>query len=244
MILNIPSDNSELIIKWNNDDDVIKYLSWQRETAFRNISKENFESHLNKIYSSWWQGCIKTGIYKGLPASPRILDVGSGLAIFNLLAYQHLGHAKIFLLDKEEISHSGVYFSPQTPHGFYHNWNPVKDAINTTQIPIDDIIFMSPEDNWPSDLDLITSYGSWCWHYELDTYWKKAKESLKIGGKITLEISNNVLQYENVVKRISEEFNSYPILHLDIEKSNDEFFKDCIVNNNVIGKKCSWIRRK
>ena len=144
------------------------------------------------------------------------------------------------------MSYTGIYFSPNEAHGFYHSWGPVADAIQTSKFNHSDFTFLEPDDLWPKDLDLITSFGSWCWHYDLETYWRKAKESLKIGGKIYLEISNNVLQYKDVMKIISTEFETVPRVAKILQK-NDRVNKlkgDVLVDNSGVGYRCCWIRRK
>ena len=65
-----------------------------------------------------------------------------------------------------------------------------------------------PDADFP-EADCITSYLSWGWHYPKETYWTKTMSSLKIGGKLILDI--RTLPDRDVIGEISEEMKSEPV---------------------------------
>ncbi len=238
--LNVQCGKRTLTLKWNNRDNLRKFLVWQRDSYFSNYD-QTFELRMDHIWNNIWTELLRLQIYKISPQS-KILDIGSGIGIANLLAYQYLNGGDFFLVDKEEISYSGKYFDTETAHGFYNSWNPTKDAIESTPLPKDKFTFLSPLDTWPENVDLITSYGSYCWHYQLDSYWHKVKQSLRIGGKLYLEISNNVAAVENVIGTVSEELGGDP--EIWPIKSGNRNWNGALVAAGTIGNRCLWYRKK
>jgi len=70
---------------------------------------------------------------------------------------------------------------------------------------------LSPEDQWPEEVDCVTSYISFCWHYPKEVYWNKIMRSLKIGGKLVLDI--RTLPDRDVIAEISKDMGSTPTAH-------------------------------
>lgn len=238
--LNVPCGKRTLTIKWKDQDNLRKFLVWQRNSYFPSDDR-TFEEYMDHMWNNIWTELLRLQIYKISPQS-RILDIGSGIGVANLLAYQYLGGGQFFLLDKEEISYSGKYFDTEIAHGFYNSWEPTKDAIDTTLLPKENFIFLSPTDTWPENIDLITSYGSYCWHYQLNTYWDRVKQSLRKGGKLYLEISNNVASVEDVIGTISEELGCDP--EIWPIKSGNRDWNGVLIENGTIGNRCLWYRKK
>jgi SAM-dependent methyltransferase len=238
--LNVKSEERTLTLKWKDKNNLRQFLFWQRSSYFPKQDK-SFEKCMDHLWNGIWQDLLRLKIYKISPQS-KILDIGSGIGIINLLAFQYINGGNFFLLDKEEISYTGKYLDKEIGHGFYNSWVPTKDAIESTPLPKDKFTFLSPLDTWPKHVDLITSYGSYCWHYQLDSYWHKIKQSLRIGGKLQLEVSNNVAAVENVIGIVSEELKCDPEIW-PIESGN-RIWNGAHIKNGTIGNRCIWYRNK
>ena len=224
-------DKGPLEIQWSNDEVFKKCQTWQRS---EHISSDNFDEACNQFYTVLWRHLSNHRVYDDLPSNPSILDIGSGTGILSFLAYQYLNKkAKIYLLDKTEFSHPGKdgHFYKDEGYGFYHDWESTRDVIATSGFNPADFVLLNPNDQWDTEFDLVTSHASWCWHYPLDTYWANVKATLKIGGKLSLDVSKTALLKNPIVYKISNEFRSDPILvpHMN--------------NGEEWGYKCIWIRK-
>jgi SAM-dependent methyltransferase len=140
----------------------------------------------------------------------KIVDVGCGVAFFDLIASQINQQATFFLVDKSENTLIKGGPDYQQIHGHYNNWDVVYDCINSSGLDKDRFVTIDPSDPWPSDIDLVLSTYSWCWHYPKETYWDKVIKNLKIGGILAVDIRN--LPDRNVIQEISEEFGNNPII--------------------------------
>jgi SAM-dependent methyltransferase len=235
--ISINSNNKILNISVTDLNLYRKYTLYQRHGVIRtddsassrlNITKESnvgVEQDIATFYTTYWDTLLSLGYYTNLPVDPIILDIGSGIGILDILAYQYLDNRGTFyLLDKGSHTFTGSDYSHT--HGFYHNWDVTRDIIKTTNCNEDSFIFLNPNSKWPDKIDLITSSVSWCWHYPFNTYWNKVKTHLAIGGKLALEISNSAEADSNIIETISKEFNSVPV----------------ITNMRDLGYRCVWIR--
>ena len=157
-----------------------------------------------------WELIQIAGYYDRLPNDPVILDIGSGIGLVDMLAYQYLPEtAKFYLVDKNEVTANlASYPQYSEDYFFYHDWTVTEDIIHSSNFNRDAFIFLDTQDNWPEQIDLITSYGSWCWHYPLSKYWDKVKSHLKIGGKLVIDVSDEAEADASVIETISNEFGS------------------------------------
>jgi len=144
-----------------------------------------------------------------------VVDVGSGVGLIDILLSQYATDACFFLVDRSQIllPKKNQFFSKSMDvnyHGFYNSWEVTRDIINSTQIDAKRFYFLDPTTIWPSDIDLVISTYSWCYHYPKTFYWDKVMTNLKVGGILILTVSKDI-NNQNVVKEISQDLASYPV---------------------------------
>jgi hypothetical protein len=153
----------------------------------------------------------------------KVIDVGSGLGINDLLMSQLRPDIDFHLVDKNISSQilkdtfdpsrePTAYFSKsmddENYHGFYNSTDITKDIIQHSPINSEKIHFLDPIDNWPSEVEYIMSIDSWMWHYHKNIYWNRLLKSLKVGGHfaVTMTLRNG----ERTIEEISNDLGSYP----------------------------------
>ena len=213
-------------------------LSWFRRRPFLNGELSQQNQHIVSLivwerfqwFSNTWLSDINTDNIK------KIIDVGSGLATTDILLSQYLPAVDFYLVDKNtfELPKISNYFSnsldEENYHGFYNSFDLVKDTLEYSGVNEEKINFLSPDDQWPEDVDIIFSTYSWMWHYHKDIYWSRLLKSLKIGGY--LMISTTLRDGETTVEDISMDLGSYPLSsdklqlhHSSIDRSRVNFDK-------------------
>lgn len=209
--LTVETDKGPLKVKWSDTNELAK---WSNMQAGLYLQAENslqvFYEHFPKWYQMFWNARHKLGIFD-LPEDVTIVDIGCGVAVIDLLLATYLPKSKFYLIDREGFEFKpGVYYDENYPQ--YHSWNPVIDAINATGLDPNRFTMQSPTDAFPKDVDVVTSYLSWGWHYPKDTYWSAVQENLKIGGMLVMDV--RFLPDRDVVNEISEEFKCKPVEQL------------------------------
>lgn len=187
----------------------------------------------------------------------KVIDVGSGMSLFDIILYKlsstETQGPNVYLVDKSERigGHATPYVKDENQHGFYNSWDCAIDVIKASNIPLDDFNFLSPEDSWPDDVDIIVSQYSWLWHYPSKTYLERAYNSLRPGGKLIVDVM--YLKEKDQAEEISELFKSKPIgFHETGAVINDEnyvhpFFKKPMkelyhIINGRHGMTCCWVK--
>lgn len=243
--INITANDKELSVSWKHDSLFKSVISLQRSILFikEDAHRLSFEptsdttNNIEKFFNNLWSKALEQKCYDGLPNNPVIVDIGSGIGIMDVLAYKYLNNTgKFYLLDKSERTYNSAHnlkFYHSTKHGFYHSDLVTADVLENSGCDVNAFVHINPTDSWPAQVDLITSWGSYCWHYPLDVYWDKVKNHLKVGGKLSLEILRTADEEQNFIKRISEEFKSSPT----IQEMSD-------VNGPTGGYRCVWIRNE
>ena len=253
--LEIESDKGPLKIQWSDINTLAIYGFLQSgRYGVEDFSREDFiredslEVAQHKIYfKGWHQNCWeprkKLGAYD-LPNGAKILDIGCGLAVVDLLLYSYIPNSQFFLLDNADIaSAKDLEMDPNEisyskNHPFYHSWDPITDAIKTSNFDEKRFTLLEPEDKFPEDLDLIMSSFSWCFHYPKEVYWDKVVSSLKTGGKLYLDVRS--LPDRDVIGEINEGLKSKPVVS-PIPKIKKII--DYHPNNlDVTGYRCVWIK--
>lgn len=200
------SQNTKLKVSWSDTENLKKWIATQRTRSYKikDLPDVVFFAEYQNWIQWYWNQIEKIGELE-LPNEPHILDIGSGIGIIDLFLHQMFPTSHISLIDKNDSSPiNGNLYGPL--HPFYNSWDPTIDAIKTTNLNIDNFKFLLPEDNWATDVDLITSHFSWCWHYDVQTYLDKVYDSLKQNGKLilTIRFTNN----ENIIKILNDKFGS------------------------------------
>lgn len=235
------NSNESMELRWTDNDNFLKYYGMQRLEPFRTVQSDYtgaIEAHVNK----WWRHRY-CKLYSVLPDNAKILDVGCGCAIMDLIASKYNRTFDFYLLDKGDLFKEWVWFNEK--HVFYHSWDIVQDFIINSKLVRDQFNFLTPESEWPEELDLVTSFFSWGFHYPVQNefgYWEKVLKKLKRGGYLYMDISNNHLQvHPEAIEFISDSLKSRPTI-------NPYQFKSGATNKNYIwkdgsmGYACYWIK--
>jgi SAM-dependent methyltransferase len=208
--LTVNTDRGPLQVKWNDAIELARWSNMQAGLYLQDTnSLQTFYEHFPRWYQMFWDARFKQGLFN-LADDSVIMDIGSGVAVIDLLLASYLPQSKFYLLDKEGFSfRKGVYYDKDYPE--YNSWGPVKDAIHATNLDPNRFTFMSPDSVWPEQVDVITSYLSYCWHYPKETYWDKVMQTLKVGGKLVLDV--RTLADRDVIDEISKDMKSEPVAH-------------------------------
>lgn len=208
--LNINSDSGTLSVKWQDTNTLALYANLQYNVYFQSRNNlQTFYEYFPRSNQFLWDQRHSQGVFD-LPKGAKILDIGCGLAVVDLLLAQYIPDSVFYLLDIEHYNFNKEnyeYFSKN--YQVYHSWQPIRDAIQTTGLDTERFKFINPTDTWPEELDAITAYYSYCWHFPRETYWSKVLNHLRIGGKLVLDIRH---MDNDTVGIISEAMRSEPII--------------------------------
>lgn len=243
--LNIESSKGNLAVSWSDLDSLAKCASIQAGRYLKNDTS-NIDLH-HKNFKEWnqmfWKQRENMGVFD-LPKSAKIVDIGAGTSIVDLLLYSYIPDSKFYLIDgnswditfKDTVTPS-VFFSKNYP--IYNSWEVVSDAITTSKFDQTRFVLLNPESEFPKDVDAVTSYFSYCFHYPKEAYWDKILASLKKGGKLVLDV--RLLKSTDVIGEISEEMKCDPVKFIlpELPKYTDNYE---IVESGVIGYRCMWTR--
>lgn len=211
-VLKIPTDRGDLSIKWSDVNNLAKWSNIQAGLYLQNkpSTLQLFFEHFPRWYNMFWNQRYNQGIFNDLSDDCKIIDIGCGISIIDLLLYSYFPKSKFWLLDKEGFKFKpGIFYDKDYPE--YNSWDPVIDAITTSEFDMNRFTFLDNNSVFPQDVDCITSYLSWGWHYPKETYWQQTLNSLKIGGKLVMDI--RVLSNQDIIGEISEDMKSKPIIH-------------------------------
>jgi SAM-dependent methyltransferase len=240
--LTINQGNSSVALNWKDPKELREWASWQAGKAFypNSMSDEEFRVKFNHRSQWHWN---RTASLVDMTSAKRIVDVGSGVAVQDLIASKLNPSAEFYLVDKSENTRksNGLYY--QEVHGHYNAWSVVEDAIKESDIDRSKFNFLSPDDAWPDDIDVVISTYSWCWHYPKEAYWDKVISKLKVGGTLALDIF--YLPNRDTVSEISEAMGSTPQLIKASNNTHLDHFKDqFVLKDNAPGGFHVWKRAK
>lgn len=208
--LKIASDKGDLLVRWNDVNELAKWSNIQAGLYLQNqpSNLQLFFEYFPKWYQHFWNQRHAQGVFD-LPNEAKIIDIGSGVSVIDLLLASYIPNSKFWLVDKEGFEfRPGVYYDINYP--MYHNWGPVVDAIQASEFNPERFFFLGQDSDFPEDVDCVTSYLSWGWHYPIETYWNKAYNSLKKGGKLVMDL--RALEHKDVISELSEIMKSKPVL--------------------------------
>jgi SAM-dependent methyltransferase len=244
--LSIQSDKGQLQVSWNNVVQLARYANLQAGFYLVNnpsLSTELLKEHFSNWNQMFWNQRQSQKMFD-LPDSAKIVDIGSGVAVVDLLLYSYVQNSSFYLVDQEQeaIEHLGTSL-PNTPYTIdyptYNSWATIVDAIETSGFDRSRFNFLNPTDELPEDVDAVTSYLSWCFHYPKEVYWDKVMSSLKTGGKLVLDV--RPLHNRNVIEEISEELKCKPVTFAFpiLEKFVDTYEP---VEKDASGYRCMWTK--
>jgi len=239
-------NKGDISVSWRDVDQLSLYANLQsgfylqeNQTFSKDLLLTHFE-HWNQMF---WAQRENQGMLD-YPDGAKILDIGAGVAVIDLLLYSYTSNSVFYLLDKEYWDESFAEFgTPKICYGknypFYNSWAPVKDAIESSNFDHTRFKFINHLQEIPKDLDVVTSYLSWCFHYPKEIYWDKVFENLKTGGKLILDV--RPLHEKDVLGEISEQMKSTPIKFTFPRVPNyvDEFDGP---EKDITGYRCMWTK--
>lgn len=208
--LTLPTDRGNLIVKWSDVNELAKWSNIQAGLYLQDqpSSLQLFFEYFPKWYQYFWNQRFEKGMFD-LPNNAKIIDIGCGVSVIDLLLASYIPGSTFCLVDKEGFKFKpGIYYDANYPQ--YHSWAPVADAIETTGLDSSRFSMIGEQDAFPADVDCVTSWLSWGWHYPVETYWDKVFNSLKTGGKLILDV--RALAEKDVLGQISESMKSKPTL--------------------------------
>lgn len=249
--LKVNSSKGMLTVKWSNKELLVRYVTPQRGCYNADLSSIDWsssnkfipvhDSNFHTRYQELWNQREGASVFD-IPSNSKIIDIGCGSSVIDLLLYSYLPNSTFYLVDKEGEWPSNLH--PATvafteSHPFYHSWDVVTDAINTSGFDKNRFHFLNPESNFPEDVDLVMSSASWCWHYSKDQYWNKAFQSLKNGGKLLLDV--RVLPDRDIINEISEDLKSYPTM-VELKQLPDYLDVVPDTTSGILGYRCLWTK--
>lgn len=240
--LNVDTDRGKISLQWSDANNLALWANLQAGIYLqRTNSLQTFYEYFPRWYQMFWDARFKQGIFD-LQDDAVILDIGCGVAVVDLLLSKYLPNSKFYLLDREGFNFEpGIYYDKNYPK--YHSWDPVIDGIKSSGLDSNRFNFMGPDSQWPDQVDVITSYFSYCWHYPKETYWDKILNSLKIGGKLILDIRH--LSDRDVIAEISEDMKSTPTAHWFEDKIPEHVDAMPPPKEGMpMGGRLCWIRNK
>lgn len=242
--LKVKSNKGDLNVKWQDKNGLAWYATQQGGCYFADLKGTNWHSpdrflpihdaNFHNWHQAEWLLREKMSVFD-IPDDAKIIDIGSGASIIDLLLYSYIPNSNFYLIDREgewprDVHPLDVAYSED--HPFYHSWDTVLDAINTSGFDSNRFNFLNPDDDFPEDVDLIMSSYSYCYHYPKETYWNKIIESLKPNGKLFLDVRE--LDDRNVIEEISEELKCKP------KMIKHDPLPDYLGRVNVSAHRCLW----
>lgn len=244
----VDSDKGPLEIKWKNAQSLAANWLMQTGAWMRSSNLQNFYQFF-PMWAKWqWWQHSQRGLYN-LPPNSKILDIGAGNSVMDLLLHKYYPDTEFFLVDRKTFIKSQE--SPQLPSDenpcWQHSWSVVEDAIESSNFDKSKFHFLDIDDEWPQEVDLITSHLAWCMHFPKEVYWDRVLKTLKIGGRLVVDI--NIGWEKEYLEEISDALNcrytiitSLPVKtilnkHLPTEQVNRDKL-------NIAGYRCSWTRYK
>ncbi len=242
----VKSQKGNLVVRWNDAISLAKYANIQ--SGFYLSEKQSFNVELlEQKFTAWnqmfWDQRERQGMFD-YPDNARVLDIGSGISVIDLLLYSYIPNSTFYLLDNEgwddKFSELGI---PNISYGenypIYNSWAPVTDAIESSGFDKNRFRFLDTNSTFPEDLDVITSYLSWCFHYPKEIYWNQVQESLKVGGKLILDV--RPIHDRDIIGEISEAMRSKPTTFTFPKVSNyvDDYNGP---DPSVTGYRCMWTK--
>lgn len=246
--LTVDSDRGPLTIKWKNLQPLA--ANWLMQTGgwMKSTSLSSFFQFFPMWCKwQWWQHSQR-GLYN-LPDNPKIIDIGAGNSVLDLLLHRYHPGSEFFLVDRKNFIKPQS--SPQFPSDenpcWQHSWTVVEDAISSSNLDKSKFHFLDINDEWPQEVDMITSYLAWCMHFPKEIYWERVLKSLKIGGRLIVDI--NIEWEEEYLEEISNVLNCrYTIItSLPVKSILNKHLPATQINRdnlNIAGYRCSWTRFK
>lgn len=205
--LNFTFNNTPAQLSWT-DTNLLKYFfkfqtgprRWHNKPDDDEIIFPHIEGYVNYSVNRVLESCDID-----FSKISKIIDVGCGISLVDLVFHQFNNSIDFYLVDQSKVSEKDKweFYSVSNDHGFYNNWNVLEDCIKSSNFNRKKFNLLDSNDEWPSEVDIILSLNSWCFHYGKEVYWKNLLSSLKIGGYLILDVLN--LPNRSLVDEITNE---------------------------------------
>jgi SAM-dependent methyltransferase len=186
-------------------------------------------------YHSWqWQRCNQVGAWD-LPENARILDLGSGLSVLDIILAQQRSDLRFWLIDRGVDTYQpDTVVTHGNDHPWYNSWITVEQQITANNLDRKRFVLQPPDGPWPSELDLILSTWCWCWHVPIETYLDSVLKSLAQGGRLCVDVRYE--HYDSMVTELSKHMGTEPRV---VSYYGRPWIKDELPR----GYRCCWIRQ-
>ncbi len=244
----VDTDKGPLTLKWKNVQSLAANWFMQTGSWMKSPNLQTFFDFFPMwINYNWWQNSQRH-VYN-LPNNSKVIDIGAGNAVFDLLLHKYIPNSEFYLVDRNNFvsdKNEATYPTKDNPC-WLHSWSIAEDGIKNSGIDRNKFHFLDIDDDWNIEADMITSYMAWCMHFPKDMYWTRVVKSLKIGGRLLIDI--NIGWEQELIEQISDELNCRhtvissipikPIFNSQISKTQP--LRD---NLNIAAYRCSWVRNR
>jgi len=139
-----------------------------------------------------------------------ILDIGCGLALSDVALYNHYkinynNKPNIFLLDKNEFDTTKISGFNKEYKG-YNSMDAAHDILTTNGVDSDKINLYETDnfdELYDKKYDIISSFLSCGWHYDVSTYMDLFDKTLSDTGVLILDIRHDTGQVETVKSKFN-----------------------------------------
>jgi hypothetical protein len=109
--LKVNTDRGVLRVKWNDANNLALWSNMQAGLYLQEQnSLQTFYENFHRWYQMFWDARFNQGLFN-LADDAVIVDVGSGVAVIDLLLSSYLPKSKFYLVDKEGFEfQKGVYY--------------------------------------------------------------------------------------------------------------------------------------
>lgn len=160
---------------------------------------DQFLSVINSNLTKRFQERERLGVFDNLTKDSVIIDIGAGTGWFAIAMNKYIGGGTFIMVDKQEWSTGYAATQWDKTYHFYNDWTVFDDLVDNSDVDRNDFVQVTPEDDWPKNVDLVFSGFSYLWHYPKETYWDKI-------SKTTASLSVDVLNKENSMQQINDDF--------------------------------------
>jgi hypothetical protein len=246
--ITIETEKGPITIKWNDVQSLAANWFMQTGSWMKNPNLQTFFDFFPMwVNYNWWQNSQRN-VYN-LPDHSKIIDIGAGNSVIDLLLHKYIPGSELYLVDRNSFVSTKKTVEHPTRENpcWLHSWSTVEDAIDASNIDRSKFHFLDVDDEWNMEVDMITSYMAWCMHFPKQIYWQRVLQSLKIGGRLLVDV--NIGWEKELIEEISDELHcrhtvisSIPIKKIfNADIPTDQPIRDQL---EIAAYRCSWVRNR
>lgn len=239
----VESDKGPITIKWHDVQSLA--ANWFMQTGVWSPNLQQFFEQFPRWCNFNWANNQIRGVYN-LPDNPVIVDIGAGNSVLDIMLHKYHPNSTMYLVDRNKFVNPSLdptWPSAESPC-WHHSWKIVEDAIQANNLDRSKFHFLDVADPWTMEADMITSFMAWGMHFPKEMYWDRVLGSLKVGGRLVMDI--NIGWEQEYIEQISDAMNCRHTVITSIMKKpmlNDKM--NGSTNRDHLGicaYRCSWIR--